>query len=78
VSLDHGAPVAPPCDARRILATATSVRNAALCIAIVENSAPGHAVLVPLIVFSLLMVPTNMVFSIYDAVQAKRRERSAV
>lgn len=67
----------PARDARRILATATSMRNAALCIAIVQSSAPGHPVLVPLIAFSLLMVPTNMVFSIYNAVQAKRRERSA-
>jgi len=66
----------PARDARRILATATSMRNAALCIAIVESSAPGHAVLVPLIAFSLLMVPTNMVFSIYNAVQEKRQERS--
>ncbi len=64
-------------DSRRILATATSMRNAALCLAIVESSAPGHAVLVPLIAFSLLMVPTNMLFSIYNAVQAKRRKREA-
>ena len=63
-------------DSRQILATATSMRNAALCIAIVENSASGHAVLVPLIAFSLLMVPTNMVFTIYNTVQAKRRARA--
>ena len=62
-------------DAKRILASATSMRNAALCIAIVETSAPGHAVLVPLIAFSLLMVPTNMLFSIYNTVQEKRRTR---
>ncbi|WP_298832364.1 hypothetical protein [uncultured Piscinibacter sp.] len=64
-------------DAQRILATATSMRNAALCIAIVEASAPGHAILVPLIAFSLLMVPTNLLFSIYNTVQAKRRAREA-
>lgn len=67
----------PARDARRVLASATSMRNAALCIAIVESSAPGHAVLVPLIAFSLLMVPTNMLFSVYNTVQEKRRARNA-
>jgi BASS family bile acid:Na+ symporter len=67
----------PARDARRILASATSMRNAALCIAIVESSAPGHAVLVHLIAFSLLMVPTNMLFSVYNSVQEKRRARKA-
>ena len=67
----------PTRDSRQILATATSMRNAALCLAIVESSAPGHAVLVPLIAFSLLMVPTNMLFTIYGKVQAKRKARKA-
>jgi BASS family bile acid:Na+ symporter len=67
----------PAHDSRQILATATSMRNAALCLAIVESTSPDHAVLVPLVAFSLLMVPTNMFFTIYHTVQAKRRARKA-
>jgi BASS family bile acid:Na+ symporter len=59
-------------ESRQILATSTSMRNAALCMAIVERSAPGHAVLVPLIAFSLLMVPTNMLFTVYRKIRSKR------
>ncbi len=66
----------PERDSRRILATATSMRNVALCMAVVQASAPGHAVLVPLIAFSLLMVPTNLLFSLYNAAQAKRAPRA--
>jgi len=67
----------PTRDFRQILATSTSMRNAVLCLAIVESSSPGHAVLVPLIAFSLLMVPTNMLFTVYSAVQSKRKARKA-
>ena len=64
----------PTRETRQILATSTGMRNAILCIAIAESSSPGHAVLFPLIAFSLLMVPPNMLFTIYGAVQAKRRK----
>jgi BASS family bile acid:Na+ symporter len=67
----------PTRNLRQILATATSMRNAALCLAIVESSSPSHAVLVPLISFSLLMVPTNMLFTIFFIVQAKMKARKA-
>jgi BASS family bile acid:Na+ symporter len=67
----------PTRDLRQILATSTSMRNAALCVAIVESSSPGHPVLVPLIAFSLLMVPTNMLFTLFFAVQAKLKARKA-
>ena len=67
----------PTRDSRQILATSTSMRNAVLCLAIVESTSSGHAVLVPLIAFSLLMVPPNMLFTIYSAVQAKRKARHA-
>jgi len=65
----------PTRDSRQVLATSTSMRNAALCLAIVEASAPGHAILVPLIAFSLLMVPTNMLFTVYNKIQAKRKAK---
>jgi predicted Na+-dependent transporter len=62
-------------DARQILATATSMRNAVLCVGIVQSSSPDNTVLVPLIAFSLLMVPPNMLFAIYSIVQSKRKTR---
>jgi predicted Na+-dependent transporter len=67
----------PTHDSRQILATSTSMRNAALCLAIVESSSPGHAVLVPLVAFSLLMVPTNMLFTVYQKVRKKRKAKTA-
>ena len=65
----------PTREFRRILATSTSMRNAALCLAIVESSSPGHVVIVPLIAFSLLMVPPNMLFTVYHVIREKRNER---
>ena len=62
-------------DSRRILATATSMRNAALCLEIVEASSPGHPVIVPLIAFSLLMVMANTVFATYHGIQARLAAR---
>jgi len=62
-------------DARQILATATSMRNAVLCVGIVQGSSPGSVVLVPLIAFSLLMVPPNMLFAIFSIVKSKRKTR---
>jgi BASS family bile acid:Na+ symporter len=67
----------PTPESRQILATATSMRNAALCVAIVESIAPGHAVLVPLIAFILLMVPPNTLLTVYLKVQAIRQARKA-
>lgn len=60
---------------RQALATASSMRNAVLCLAIVQSTAPGHAALMPLVAFSMLMVPPNMLLTLYSAVQAKRRAR---
>jgi len=61
---------------RQVMATSTSMRNAALCLAIVEATDPGHAVVVPLVAFSFLMVTPNMLFTIYNAVQAKRKAKA--
>jgi BASS family bile acid:Na+ symporter len=68
----------PTRDSRQILATSTSMRNAVLCLAIVESSSPGHAVMVPLIAFSLLMVPTNMLFTVYHTIRKKRKAKKAL
>ena len=65
----------PTRETRQVLATCTGIRNVVLCMAIVHTSAPEHAVLVPLFAFSLLMVPPDMLFTIYCAVHAKREAR---
>jgi len=67
----------PTREFRRILASATSMRNAALCLAFVAYTSPGHAVIIPLIAFSLLMVPPNMLFTVFWTIQEKRKERKA-
>lgn len=67
----------PTHDQRQILATSTSMRNAALCFGIVQATQPGHRVEAPLIAFSMLMVFPNMLFTIYHAVRAKRKTRKA-
>jgi len=68
----------PTHDQRQIMATSTSMRNAALCFGIVQATQPGHPVETPLIAFSMLMVFPNMVFTIYHAVRGKRKARHAV
>ena len=67
----------PAQETRQVLATCTGIRNVVLCMAIVHTSAPEHAVLVPLFAFSLLMVPPDMLFTVYCAVRAKRMARQA-
>jgi bile acid:Na+ symporter, BASS family len=62
----------PAHETRQVMATCTGIRNVVLCMAIVQTSAPEHAVLVPLFAFSLLMVPPDMLFTVYCAVRAKR------
>jgi BASS family bile acid:Na+ symporter len=47
---------------RRVLATASSMRNVVLCLAIVRYTAPGAPVEVPLVAFSALMIPPNLIF----------------
>jgi BASS family bile acid:Na+ symporter len=62
----------PGRDTRQILATASSMRNAILCVAIVQSTAPGHAVLIPLLAFSVIMVPPNLLLTLYSGLRAKR------
>ncbi|MGH8609565.1 MAG: hypothetical protein ACREX9_19810 [Gammaproteobacteria bacterium] len=62
----------PARSTRQIVATATSMRNAALCLLMAESSPSGDAVLAPLTAFSLLMVPPNALFTIYNAIRARR------
>jgi BASS family bile acid:Na+ symporter len=49
---------------RSVLATASSMRNAALCLAIAVRSFPDIAVVTPLVAFMAIMVPLNMLFMV--------------
>jgi len=66
----------PATSTRRMLATTTGMRNAALCLVIAQHSPSGGAVLTPLIAFSLLMVPPNMLFTVWGSIRARRSEVS--
>ncbi|HKJ76164.1 MAG TPA: bile acid:sodium symporter [Gammaproteobacteria bacterium] len=57
---------------RRVLATASSMRNVALCLAIARHSFPGTDIEVPLVAFSALMIPPNMAFFLVTRLSEKR------
>jgi bile acid:Na+ symporter, BASS family len=60
---------------RQILASVTSMRNVMFCLAMVETTSPGHAITVPLVAFSLLMVPANMLFTPYNQLDRRHKHR---
>lgn len=62
----------PQTDNRRVLVVSTSMRNVALCLAIALKSFPDANVDVPVIAFSSLMLPPNLLFTLYHARKAKR------
>jgi BASS family bile acid:Na+ symporter len=62
---------------RRLLATVTSMRNVAVCLAIARNSPGGDAVMTPLVAFSMLMVPPNTLLALYGAIADRRAARRA-
>lgn len=62
----------PARETRQLLATATSMRNAALCLAIARHTPLAESVTAPLIAFILLMVPPNLLLTLYGTVRARR------
>lgn len=71
----------PGRETRRVLAAASSMRNVAVCLAIVTQSFPGLDVRVPLVAFSALMIPPNMLFFVGTRVRdwrARRKEAGDV
>jgi BASS family bile acid:Na+ symporter len=62
----------PQAGTRRVLVVSTSMRNVALCLAIAWKSFPGMNVDVPVIAFSALMLPPNVLFTLYQARKAKK------
>jgi bile acid:Na+ symporter, BASS family len=57
---------------RRVMAVNTSMRNVALCLAIAARSFPGTDVEVEVVAFSALMLPPNLLFTIYQGRKIKK------
>jgi len=64
----------PSHETRRVLATATSMRNAGLCFILAINGFPDSDVIVTVVAFSGLMIPPNMLLMVYSII----RERKSV
>jgi bile acid:Na+ symporter, BASS family len=67
----------PQRENRRILATATSMRNVALCAVIAIESFPGTKVDIAIVAFSALMVTPNLFLAFYENYRKKRRKALA-
>ncbi|HET9951442.1 MAG TPA: bile acid:sodium symporter [Candidatus Eisenbacteria bacterium] len=67
----------PARKSRQILATSTSMRNAALCLAIANSSPSGQVLIAPLLGFTILMIPPNLLFTLYHSIRSKREARRA-
>jgi len=66
----------PSSETRRVLATATSMRNAALCFIIATNGFPDTNVIVTVVAFSGLMIFPNMLFTVYEIVKERKTHTS--
>jgi BASS family bile acid:Na+ symporter len=60
---------------RRVLAIATSMRNAGLCLIIALRAFPGSGADAAVIAFMGLMVPPNMLFTVYHSIRERRRPK---
>ena len=65
----------PARETRHVLASVTGMRNVALCLLIALNTFPDPAVQTSLVAFSALMVPPNMLYTLYWAIRSKRKAR---
>lgn len=66
----------PETGTRRVLATSTGMRNAMVALLVALTSFPGSDVDVAVLAFSALMVPPNLVFTVYQNWQDRRRARA--
>ena len=66
----------PDRETRQVLASASSMRNAALCLAIAARNFPDAGVEVPLVAFSALMIPPNLVFLVGTLILKRRRGKA--
>jgi bile acid:Na+ symporter, BASS family len=67
----------PRKETRPVLATASSMRNVALGLAIAIRSFPETGVLGPLVAFAAIMVPANLLFMIITKVSGKMAAKRA-
>ncbi|MDR3557395.1 MAG: bile acid:sodium symporter [Syntrophobacteraceae bacterium] len=58
---------------RQVSAVATSMRNAAVCLLIAVTSFPGRGVETAVVSFMALMVPPNMLLTLYRGLRTRRR-----
>lgn len=65
----------PQRENRGVLASASSMRNIALCLAIAMRSFPELNVVYPLIAFTAYMIPANLIFTILFKVVGKRKKK---
>jgi BASS family bile acid:Na+ symporter len=63
-------------ESRQIFATTGSMRNAALCLVIALESFPDPQYYVPLVAFSALMIPPNLIFTAYFLIRKKRSAKA--
>ncbi len=56
----------------------TSMRNAAICLLIAQKSFPDTGVEVVVVAFSALMVPPNMLFTLYEIIKNKRSAKKTM
>ena len=67
----------PSRETRQISATASSMRFVALCLVIALNSFPSPEIYAPLIAFSALMIPPNLIFTLFYMVQKKLKSKKS-
>ena len=58
---------------RRVLATSTGMGNAMVALLVALTSFPDSDVDLAVLAFSALMVPPNLVFTVYQDIRARRR-----
>ena len=62
---------------RKVLAISSSMRNAGVCLPIASNYFAGTEVTVPILAFSGIMIPMNMVFSVVAGRMLRGKEEIA-
>jgi BASS family bile acid:Na+ symporter len=62
----------PDPGSRRVIAVSSSMRNAGLCLLVAMRNLPGTNVEVVVVAFMGLMVPPNLLFTLYHTVRKRR------
>jgi BASS family bile acid:Na+ symporter len=68
----------PSIETRRVLATTTSMRNAALCFIMATRGFPDTNVIVTVVAFSGLMIFPNMLLTVYEIILEKKSSRRSL